>query len=156
MKKDSDSQSSPSSTNYLAVTLESPRTCTPLATADGDIICRSSTGVRQEDPLGSLFCSLAQQPVLRTLTKEFPNLSAILTYHDDIHITARRSLALKAWRLVVHSSLPTFLNPKCGTRHCPPIIKNGKAFMSLKTASKRSEGPLAKCCMNIVSHSCWS
>ena len=58
---------------------------TPLLSSDGEEIAKTSSGVRQGDPLGPLFFAYAMQPVLRELSTMFADID-IVAYLDDVHL----------------------------------------------------------------------
>ncbi len=63
----------------------------PLYLSDGTLATMSATGVRQGDPLGSLFFCLGLQPILLQLCTEFPECH-VLAYADDVTVLGRTIL----------------------------------------------------------------
>lgn len=55
----------------------------PLLAADGSIVARSATGLRQGDPLGPLLFAIAFQPILDHLSDKYGIKCSIVSFLDD-------------------------------------------------------------------------
>jgi hypothetical protein len=63
---------------------------TDMVLSSGEVVAKSSTGIRQGDPLGPLFFCLGIQSALLRIGTNFPN-HLILSYMDDITIWGEQS-----------------------------------------------------------------
>ncbi len=123
-----------------------------LATRAG--LLASSCGVRQGDPLGPLFFSLAIRPLLEDLAKKLPTGTTIISYIDDIYILSRSDdnsildiaeETLREYGLILNrrksSTTPISIIRSSGLEALGSIIgplEARRAFLSRKIARFRS------------------
>ena len=84
---------------------------TNLVLVNGIIIGRSSSGVRQGDPLGPLFFSLGFMEALSTTKSNFPEVD-ILAYLDDCFFHGEKTVTLEALKFFQTALLVTNLKIK--------------------------------------------
>jgi len=121
----------------------------------GDIILKSASGVRQGDPLGPLFFSLAIRPLLQRLQEALGPHYLILAYLDDIYILSLEGSTLdKVFNFMDTEDTPLRLNrSKCFEIKLEDITSSGcnilgtqlgsievqKAFLAKKVDSTLSQ-----------------
>jgi hypothetical protein len=77
-------------------------TAVDLLSDNGEIVCQSTTGVRQGDPLGPLFFCLGVSAILKETASANPSVT-IMAYMDDIYITGNQVDSIATFNFIQHS-----------------------------------------------------
>jgi hypothetical protein len=72
----------------------------PLFLGTGELICHSYTGLRQGDSFASLFFSVAVQPLLLHVQRQYHQIT-VLGFIDDTNLAGRRSQVIPAARKLI-------------------------------------------------------
>jgi hypothetical protein len=108
---------------------------TPLLSGNGEVICQSSTGVRQGDPLGPALFSIALQPILLKLAEAFPNIK-ILGYMDDTTLLGPQDDLLEALTFIAEES--TAIGLQVNRQKCHLLSRSAPA--DLQDVQHSSQG----------------
>jgi hypothetical protein len=77
---------------------------TDLLSGSGELICQSTRGVRQGDPLGPLLFCIGISTILEDAATRFPTIT-IMAYMDDIFLTGDKAESMSAFNFL-QQSLP--------------------------------------------------